>query len=59
MVHRTRGSQEHEEEGGSIAINRRLNRWSFRKLQEIIDYKAKLSGLNVRYVDDGRWGDES
>ena len=35
----------------SKAINGRLNRWSFRKLQEIIDYKAKLSGLNVRYVD--------
>jgi len=36
---------------GSKAISGRLNRWSFRKLQEIIDYKAKLSGLNVRHVD--------
>jgi putative transposase len=35
----------------SKAINGRLNRWSFRKLQEIIEYKAKLAGLNVTYVD--------
>jgi len=35
----------------SKALNGRLNRWSFRKLQNIIDYKAKLSGLNVKYVD--------
>jgi putative transposase len=35
----------------SKAINGRLNRWSFRKLQEIMEYKAKLAGLNVTYVD--------
>jgi putative transposase len=35
----------------SKAINGRLNRWSFRKLQEIIEYKAKLAGLNVTYVN--------
>jgi putative transposase len=35
----------------SKAINGRLNRWSFRKLQEIMEYKAKLAGLNVVYVD--------
>jgi len=35
----------------SKALNGRLNRWSFRKLQNIIDYKAKLAGLNVKYVD--------
>ena len=34
----------------SKALNGRLNRWSFRKLQNIIDYKAKLTGLNVKYV---------
>jgi putative transposase len=35
----------------SKAINGRLNRWSFRKLQEIMEYKAKLAGLNVTYVN--------
>ena len=30
------------EKRSSKAINGRLNRWSFRKFQEIIDYKAKL-----------------
>jgi putative transposase len=35
----------------SKAINGRLNRWSFRKFQGIMEYKAKLAGLNVTYVD--------
>jgi len=35
----------------SKELNGRLNRWSFRKLQEITEYKAKLAGLNVVYVD--------
>jgi putative transposase len=35
----------------SKAINGRLNRWSFRKLQKIIDYKARVAGLNVTYVN--------
>ena len=35
----------------SKALNGRLSRWSFRKLQNIIDYKAKLASLNVKYVD--------
>jgi len=37
--------------GRSKAINGRLNRWGFRKLQRIVEYKAKLAGLNVVYVD--------
>jgi len=35
--------------GRSKALNGRLNRWSFLKLQNIIDYKAKLAGFNVKY----------
>jgi len=35
----------------SKAINGRLNRWSFRKFQEMMEYKAKLAGLSVVYVD--------
>jgi putative transposase len=35
----------------SRAVNGRLHRWSFRKLQKIIEYKAELMGLNVVYVD--------
>jgi len=34
----------------SRALNGRLNRWSFRKLQTIIGYKAKLTGLNIILV---------
>ena len=35
----------------SKPINGRLNRWSFRKLQNIIEYKAKLAGLSLKYVN--------
>ncbi|ACB07602.1 RNA-guided endonuclease InsQ/TnpB family protein [Candidatus Korarchaeum cryptofilum] len=35
----------------SKELNGRLNRWSFRKLQRIVEYKAKLAGLNVVYVE--------
>jgi len=37
--------------GRSKALNGRLNRWSFRRFQSIMEYKAKLAGLNVKYVD--------
>ncbi len=40
-----------EKSRDSKELNGRLNRWSFRRLQSIIDYKAKLAGLNVKYVD--------
>jgi putative transposase len=32
-------------------MNRRLHSWNFRKLQLFIDYKAKLNGLPVEYVN--------
>jgi putative transposase len=35
----------------SKAVKGRLNRWSFRRLQKIIVYKAKLSGLMVVYLN--------
>jgi len=35
----------------SKELNGRLNRWSFRKLQNIIEYKARLAGLNVKYFN--------
>ena len=38
----------------SKELNGRLNRWSFRRLQQMVEYKAKLAGLNVAYVDAKR-----
>ncbi|RLF67182.1 MAG: transposase [Thermoplasmata archaeon] len=35
----------------SRELNGRLHRWSFRKLQSIIEYKAKLRGIKVIFVD--------
>ena len=35
----------------SAEVNGRLHRWSFRKLQTIIEYKAKLKGVKVLFVD--------
>ncbi len=32
-------------------MNGRLHRWSFRKFQFIIEYKAKLNGVPIIYVD--------
>ena len=32
-------------------LNRRLHSWNFRRLQFYIDYKAKLEGLPVEYVN--------
>ena len=35
----------------SKALNGRLNRWGFRRFQKIVEYKARLVGLRVVYVD--------
>ena len=35
----------------SKELNGRLHRWSFRKFQQILEYKAKLNGINVIYVN--------
>ncbi|NJE60963.1 IS607 family transposase [Thermococcus sp. 21S7] len=35
----------------STEMNGRLHRWSFRKLQSIIEYKAKLKGVKVVFVN--------
>ncbi len=32
-------------------MNGRLHRWSFRKFQSIIEYKAKLKGVKVVFAD--------
>ena len=38
----------------SKEINGRLHRWSFRKFQKILEYKAKLNGIEVVYVTPHR-----
>ena len=35
----------------SAEVNGRLHRWSFRKLQSIIEYKARLKGVRVVFVN--------
>jgi len=37
----------------SKKLKRRLNSWSFRKLQNFIEYKAKWEGVSVIYVNPG------
>ena len=36
---------------GSKELNGRLRRWSYRKFQQILEYQAKLHGLNVKYIN--------
>jgi len=41
----------HGRDMGSEELNGRIHRWSYRRFQRILEYQAKLNGLNVVYVD--------
>jgi len=41
----------HGKDMGSEELNGRIHRWSYRRFQQILEYQAKLNGLNVVYVD--------
>ena len=39
------------EDKGSRELNGRIHRWSYKRFQQILEYQAKLHGLNVKYVN--------
>jgi len=41
----------YKEDKDSKELNGRIHRWSYRRFQQILEYRAKLHGLNVKYVD--------
>jgi len=41
----------YKEHMGSEELNGRIHRWSYKRFQRILEYQAKLHGLNVKYVD--------
>jgi len=41
----------YKENKGSKELNGRIHRWSYRRFQRILEYQAKLHGLNVKYVN--------
>jgi putative transposase len=41
----------YKEDLGSRELNGRIHRWGYGKFQRILEYQAKLHGLNVKYVD--------
>jgi putative transposase len=40
-----------EGDKGSRELNGRIHRWSYKRFQQILEYQAKLHGLNVKYVN--------
>jgi putative transposase len=40
-----------EEDKGSRELNGRIHRWSYKRFQQILEYQARLHGLNVKYVN--------
>jgi putative transposase len=45
------GLKVYKEDKDSRELNGRIHRWGYRKFQQILEYQAKLHGLNVKYVD--------
>jgi putative transposase len=41
----------YKEDKDSKELNGRIHRWGYRRFQRILEYQAKLHGLNVKYVD--------
>jgi len=41
----------YKEDKGSKELNGRIHRWGYRRFQRILEYQAKLHGLNVKYVN--------
>jgi putative transposase len=41
----------YKEDKDSKELNGRIHRWSYRRFQQVLEYQAKLHGLNVKYVD--------
>jgi len=41
----------HKKDKGSEELNGRIHRWSYRRFQQMLEYQARLNGLNVVYVD--------
>jgi putative transposase len=45
------GLNVYKEDKDSKELNGRIHRWSYSRFQQILEYQAKLHGLNVKYVD--------
>jgi putative transposase len=41
----------HGKDMASEELNGRIHRWSYRRFQQMLEYQARLNGLNVVYVD--------